>query len=101
MPKGIWKNPRKKIKRAFSRHKTYEEVRDQCKAQGLELNDTRYHEGGDYLVVRGGGGHAVYSTFNGTFFGKTPNGVMFRSQELTHDSQRWMQGLLHFFLTKA
>lgn len=92
---------KKRIKRQFARHKTYEEIKAQCEAQGIELLDQRFHEGGDCVAVRGGGAHAVYSTFNGRFWGKTPNGVLFNSQDMRHDGLPWMRGLLNFFLVKA
>jgi len=80
----------------FTRHKTYEEIRRQCKKQKLELLDQRYHEGGDCIAIRGGGAHAVYNTFNGHFWGKTPTGVPF-SSTTQHHKAGWYQALLRFF----
>jgi hypothetical protein len=88
----------------FSRHKTYAEILAQCEAQGIPFNDYLYRRGGsDTVVVNsvyGRGhfpGHAIYNTFNGWFFGTTPEGVQFDSASTKHEKQPWYQDLLNFF----
>lgn len=85
----------------FAGHKTLEQIADQCKAQGLELDARKYvNEGSDFITVRGGGAHAIYSVFNGRFFGRTPDGTVFTSDSTKHDKQPWMQAFLNFFYTE-
>lgn len=84
--------------KTFSRHKTYEEIRQQCALQRLEFNDRLFKTAGwDTIAVYGGGATVVYNTFNGRFFGSTPTGVEFNSDDPQFDKKPWMQALLRFF----
>jgi hypothetical protein len=82
----------------FAGHKTIEQITAQCKALKLDLDARRWYElGDDHIVVRGGGAYAIYSTFNGRFFGRTDTGIEFNSDSAKHDKKPWMQALLRFF----
>lgn len=81
----------------FARHKTLDEVKRQCRKQRLKLDTTHYRLGSDYVKVEGGGAVCYYSTVNGRFFGKTPQGVEFQSDSHTHDREPWFEALLKFF----
>lgn len=84
--------------KTFAGTKDIATIRAQCKAQGLTLNDRMYRKHGWDTVVVSGGGCAVYfHTFNGRFYGKTPNGVSFDSSETKHERKPWFQALLAFF----
>lgn len=88
----------------FARHKTLDEIRKQCQEHGVPLNTRLYDERGYDTVFVGIGpdsGFAIYNTFNGRFFGRTPDGVEFTSDEDTHDSEPWMQALLNFFMVSV
>jgi hypothetical protein len=88
--------------RTFKRHKTYDEIRKQCRMLRLDLNDQKYRvDHWDTIMVSGGGGHVIYNTFNGRFFGKTDRGVAFTSDETKHDKKPWMQAILNFFYAEA
>jgi hypothetical protein len=90
----------------FARIKTLDEIKAQCQAQGVRLCTRLYDtQGWDTVVVGGpisnaaktGPGHAIYSTFNGKFFGRTPDGIEFDSTETRHEHAPWFQALLSFF----
>ena len=88
----------------FKRHRTFEEVRDLCKKQGVPFSDHRHRIHGDDSVVvgkiaAGHHGYAIFNTFNGRFFGLTPDGEHFSSYSGRHDKQPWFQALLNFFYT--
>jgi hypothetical protein len=81
----------------FAGNKTPEQIKAQCKAQGLVFDDRRYQTmGDDHVVVRGGGAYAIFNTFNGRFFGTTPDGTEFTSDD-TLDGTPWFDALLRFF----
>lgn len=82
----------------FARAKTSNEIVAQCKAQRLKLDMSKYvNEGSDFIVVSGGGAHALYNVCSGWFFGTTPDGTEFNSHDDKNDKQPWMQALLNFF----
>lgn len=80
-------------------HKSYDEIKAQCKQLGLTLRDNAYNkQGSDFIVVEGCGGRAYYNTTTGNFFGTTDTGVEFDNEKTTHDHEPWFQQLLDFFL---
>ncbi|MFN4360506.1 MAG: hypothetical protein ACK4F4_07260 [Hylemonella sp.] len=82
----------------FQGTKTLAQIRAQCRAQGLKFDDRLHREDqSDYVVVQGGGAKVLFNTFNGRFFGTTPDGVKFNSDLTTHENKPWFQGLLRFF----
>lgn len=81
----------------FAGHKNVATIAKQCKAQGLQLNDRLYKTGWDTVVVSGGGAHVTYNSFNGRFFGVTPDGTRFSSDETVHEHEPWFQSVLLFF----
>lgn len=88
----------------FDRHKTYDEIRAQCQAQGIPLNDHLFcSKGYDTIVVNHAwntplrDGYAVYSVFNGKFHGVTDGGDTFDSSSTKHEKEPWFQALLSFF----
>ena len=85
----------------YTRHKTMEEVRAQCEAQGVAFGSKLYVEKGWDTVYVGiaGQGHVVYNTFNGKFFGATPTGRRFDSSSTLYEHRDWFQALLDFFMT--
>lgn len=86
----------------FKRHKSVAEIAIQCNAQGVYLDRHSYDQGGDTICVgapaNSGSGWAVFNTFNGRFWGRTPEGMSFSSDSPEHDGEPWMQALLHFFM---
>lgn len=87
--------------KTFKRHKTFDEIVDQCRTQKLYLDAESYFlEGGDTICVgapSSGLGWVIFNTFNGRFFGKTDKGIEFSSDTDEHDKEPWMQALLNFF----
>lgn len=85
----------------FSRHKTLAEIKAQCEAQGVSFSSHMYDMHGWDTVYIGrqtaGYAYAIYNTFNGEFFGRTPSGVAFSSDSTRHEDRRWFQQLLNFF----
>ena len=95
-------------KTKFARHKTYKEIKQQCRKQKVPLNDNLYvTKGWDTILVGAkdrvdrNGGWVIYNTFNGRFFGKTPAGKNFNSDETRWDKSEWMQALLNFFYSET
>lgn len=85
----------------YKGNKSLAVIRAQCKEQGLELDERRYEEGGDHVVVRSTGpngekAHVIFNTVNGRFQGKTPDGVEFSSDDEL-DGTPWFDALLDFF----
>lgn len=73
-------------------------ILDQCKAAGVDINDSLFKKGeSDYIGLEGGGARLLFNTVNGTFFGATPDGVMFDSSSTQHEQCEWFQQLLAFF----
>lgn len=86
----------------FARHKSHDEIRRQCRMQRLHFMDTKYRlHGSDFVTVSGGGADVFYNVASGWFFGTTPAGVEFSSNDTKHDSKPWMQALLQFFYSEA
>lgn len=82
----------------FASIKPLEVIQQQCAEQGLVFNDRLYREQGwDTVLIQGGDAQVVYNTFNGRFFGWTPNGEAFSSDECVHEDEPWFQALLSFF----
>lgn len=83
----------------FAGHRSYEQIRAECEAQGLILEDVNYRENGsDWIGVRGrpGGTLVLYSTPTGRFHGKTDTGQEF-TEGSDLDGQPWFDALLAFF----
>lgn len=88
--------------KTFAGNKTLDQIKAQCKADGLVYDDSRYQAGGDYVLIRDPKcgedcGYVLYNTVNGNFTGKTPDGVQFDSRTTQHEDQPWFQRLLSFF----
>jgi hypothetical protein len=84
--------------------KTYDEIRTQCEAQGVPLNARKYlNDGWDTIMVGDpAGGHVIYNTFNGRFFGWTPVPTEeFNSDQDLWDHCPWFVALLNFFYHPA
>lgn len=81
----------------FERAKTRDEVLAQCKTQGIKVDQKAYERGSDYTTLSKGGCTIVWSSWNGKFMGKTPDGIEFNSDSAKHDNEPWMQALLSFF----
>lgn len=92
--------------RTFARHRNIAEIRTLCRDLGVALNDRKYRVDGWDTVVVGchahqmrdpGAAYVIYNTFNGTFFGRTADGIEFDSSDTKHENERWFQQLLEFF----
>lgn len=86
----------------FAGNKALDVIKAQCASLGLDYNDTLHRAGHDYIVitsVKGDNysGQVLYNTFNGKFFGTTPDGTQFDSNETEHEREEWFQALLSFF----
>lgn len=82
----------------FTRHRTREEVFALCKSQDVPCRDGNSPYD-DLIVVginRSGFGYAFYNTVNGRFFGATPSGESFSSDQ-PRDGIDWFDALLAFF----
>lgn len=81
----------------FARIKPREQVLEQCLAQGVEVDQRQYEAGSDWTTLRKGGCTVIWCSFNGNFFGTTPDGIEFDNKGTTHESEPWFQQLLSFF----
>lgn len=84
----------------MTRPKTYEEIKAQCEANGLELHDRRYLEGKPCLGVSAPGrGHAIYNVETGVWWCITPSGVRLSSSERAFGSilKKQREALIEFF----
>lgn len=90
------------VSASFSRVRSLDEIRRLCAEQNVPLDDTRYKRFADAHVLVGDKtrGYALFNTFNGRFFGKTPDGVSYSSDSDTHENEPWFQALLNFFYVK-
>lgn len=84
----------------FLRHKTLDEIKAQCEAQGLELDTRLFDQGDDCVVVRGGGAYVVYNMTSGNFYGETPGGFKFDNTMAELDSAWWYDAMLNFFMAE-
>lgn len=83
--------------KTFAGNKSLEQIKAQCNAAGVEFDDSRWRvNGDDYVVVSGGGAEVFFNTFNGRFFGTTPDGIAFSSDDKL-DGAPWFDALLNFF----
>lgn len=88
--------------KTFAGNKSLKAIKAQCVAQGVTFDDRMYRkQGSDHVVVEGGGCRVLFSTFNGNFFGTTPDGTTFDSRETLHEDEPWFQALLSFFYVEA
>jgi hypothetical protein len=85
--------------RTFVRHKSVEEIAEQCEAAGVQLDRSSFERGGDYIYLTSPGVTVGFNTFNGRFFGKTPEGVQFSSDD-RRDGIKWFDALLDFFYSE-
>lgn len=100
----------------FAGNKPIFTIKAQCKAAGVAYDDYNFRvKGADYAclgIAHGvrpdgspyvpgdsvdGVGYVMYNTFNGTFFGRTPEGVRFSSSSTHFEAEPWFQALLSFF----
>lgn len=84
----------------FAGHRSHEQIREACRAQGLILEDAAYRRhGSDWIGVRGkaGGTLVLYSTPTGRFHGTQPaTGEKF-TESSPFDGEPWFDALLAFF----
>jgi hypothetical protein len=79
--------------------KSYDQIKQQCIALGLQLSDRLYLEGkSDFVILEGGGAMVFYNSTTGYFFGTTDQGVEFDNTQVDHEQEPWFQTLLDFFL---
>lgn len=89
--------------RTFKGNKSLTHIESQCKQAGIHFNDYLLRTGtSDYVVITtikddNYSGQVLYNTFNGTFFGTTPDGTQFDSRSTEHEHEPWFQQLLEFF----
>jgi hypothetical protein len=84
----------------FSGHRSYEQIRAECKAQGLILEDFMYRtQGSDWIGIRGkpGGTLVLYSTPTGRFHGRHPATGEAFTESSPFDGEPWFDALLGFF----
>lgn len=80
----------------FGGVKSLEQIKEQCIACGVEFSDKEFRKGSDYVLLRSPKAHVLFSSFNGRFFGVTPEGTRF-SSDATFDGEPWFDQLLSFF----
>jgi hypothetical protein len=82
--------------RKFAGNKTLDVIRAQCEAQGVQFIDSQYKRGSDFVTLRSPDAWVMFSVFNGRFFGRTPDGIEFSSED-RRDGTPWFDALLDFF----
>lgn len=90
--------------KTFQRHKTYEEIKAQCKEQGLVFNGT-CHNALDTDVVcvkraEGSPDHVVFNLHTGDFWGHNENMFFHSDRRTSPDGTPWFDALLNFFYVK-
>jgi len=87
-------------------------IQEQCLAAGIDFVDDLWRQGDDCISIWTKAkdkslGYVIYNTFNGCFFGKTPEGepygpqgLCFNSDNSTFEEEPWFQALLSFFYTE-
>jgi hypothetical protein len=105
--------------KTFQGNKPLTTIKQQCKDQGVTFDDFAFRvNGSDYVwlgVERGlradgspwvetrddqEKGYVSFNTFNGVFWGRTPDGIEFHSSRTEHEKAEWFQALLSFFYVK-
>jgi hypothetical protein len=81
----------------FKGNRRLADILASAKAQSVSVNKSFYDKGGDTISFWGGGFTVYYNTFNGNFFGTTPDNLRFSSDSELHEKQPWFQALLNFF----
>jgi hypothetical protein len=76
--------------------KSLEQIKEQCIACGVEFSGKVSRKGSDFILLRSPKAHVLFSAFNGRFFGVTPNGIRFSSDD-DLDGEPWFDQLLAFF----
>lgn len=84
----------------FAGNKPLEVIRAECEAQGVQFIDSQYRRGSDYVTLRSPNAWVMFSVFNGRFFGKTPDGIEFSSDD-KRDGTPWFDALLEFFYVRT
>jgi hypothetical protein len=69
------------------------------------MNDVNNKDPSDHIVFtsiagNSDSGQVLYNVFNGRFFGTTPEGVQFASED-DRDGTPWFDALLNFFYRSA
>lgn len=84
--------------KTFERQKTLAEIRKQCEASGVALRTGLYELGrSDFVGLYSPKVVVLYAPHNGRFFGNTPEGVNFTSDDSGFDGTPWFDALLNFF----
>lgn len=84
--------------KTFKGNRPLHEILKQCKDQCVPVDRRRFDEGWDHIIVGDpNNGYVLYNTFNGRFFGQTPEGLQFSSDETVYDNEDWFIALLNFF----
>lgn len=95
--------------RKFAGVKPLLTIQEQCLHAGIDFVDDLWRAGDDCVGIWTKTkdmslGYVIFNTFNGRFFGKTPEGdpyepqgTTFSSENAIHEGEAWYQDLLNFF----
>lgn len=84
----------------FAGNKPLGVIRAQCKQQGVQFDDSHWKHGSDFVTLRSPGACVMFNTFNGRFFGRTPDGIEFDGAD-KRDGTPWFDALLRFFYVES
>ena len=80
----------------FSGHKTYHQIKAQCKRDGVAFGHAAYKNGYDMVYLRSPGVLVAYDTTTGCFYGTVPDYGDFSSADKL-DGRPWFDALLAYF----
>ena len=82
--------------KTFLGNKSLEQIKAQCKRDGVEFRDALFKKGYDHVSLHSPKVKVVFNTVNGRFFGYTPDGIKFFSDD-KRDGTPWFDALLNYF----
>ena len=84
------------MKKQFSGVKTLDQIRAQCKRDGVEFDDAAYKRGGDSVLLRSPGVCIDINPHNGVFYGAVSGYPCFSSANPL-DGEPWFDALREYF----
>lgn len=88
--------------RMFLRHKTREEIEQQCRDQSVPCTNRNMAPGDEVIVVgTPPRGYVMYSVFSGVYSGVKPDGGAFYSHQTWYEDEPWFAAIQDFFWVPA
>ncbi len=89
----------------FKGHLNHKQILAACAKAGFDVDTSRYDDGGDWITIFGKFADTdiriIYSSWNGKFIGKSPEGAVFSEASERLEGTDWYDAIMDFLYIAA